>query len=233
MSPDATDTTLDVAAVPLSRLLREGSQAEHTEAESSSFMSSLLEGRMRSEGYAAYLLAMAPVYGALESVGRELVLGGTAQDPVAAAVWDPLLERGTALDSDLRYWVGDGWRARSSAGPAVTAYVERLEESADSGGRFVAHHYTRYLGDLSGGQAIGRIITRTYDLQHGAGTAFYRFPGIAKPKPYKDGYRSRLDALALDAVQREDVLDEVRLAFRLNHAVFTELGAHLEEYLVD
>jgi len=217
--------------LPLSRLMREGSQAEHTEAEGSSFMAALLDGRVAPAGYAAYLSAYAPVYAALERVGRTLADTGSP-DPIAAAVWDPRLERGAALDSDLRAFGLDP-AAVSAAPPlaAVRAYVDRLDEAAAWGGLFVAHHYTRYLGDLSGGQAIGRIIARTYGLEDGDGTAFYRFGAIGKSKPYKDSYRARLDALHLDAVDASRVLEEVRVAFRLNQAIFAELGEDLPRHL--
>lgn len=232
MTIDAA-TELPAVEVPLSRLWREGSQSEHTEAESSSFMSYLLDGKVSREGYAAYLLAMAPVYDALEAAGRALVKDAPAPDPVAAAVWDPLLERAAALDEDLRFFAGPEWRAQVSTDPAVTAYVERLEHARTWGGLFAAHHYTRYLGDLSGGQAIGRIIARTYGLVDGEGTAFYRFAGIEKPKPYKDEYRAKLDSLELTDEQRADALAEVKLAFRLNHGIFTALSVDLDRYLVN
>lgn len=229
--------TIDTAApavdqVPFSQLLREGSQAEHTEAETSSFMSALLDGRISRDGYAAYLLALAPVYDALEEVGRSLVGDAAAPDPVAAQVWDPLLERAAALAEDLEFFAGPDWRTRVSTDPAVTAYVDRLRHTASAGELFVAHHYTRYLGDLSGGQAIGRIIARTYGLVDGEGTAFYRFAGIEKPKPYKDGYRARLDGLDLSPARRAAALEEVKLAFRLNHEIFMALTKDIDRYLV-
>ena len=92
----------------------------------------------------------------------------------------------------------------------------------------VAHHYTRYLGDLSGGQSVGRALHRAFDL-NGAGLAFYDFP-IAKPKPYKDAYRARLDALDLRPADVDRVVEEVKVAFRLNQAVFDELGRDLDSY---
>lgn len=88
---------------------------------------------------------------------------------------------------------------------------------------FVAHHYTRSLGDLSGGQAIGRILARTYELEQPQGVEFYDFVAIPKPKPYKDAYRARLDALPLDEAGRHVVLAEVKDVFALNGALFAEL----------
>jgi heme oxygenase len=62
------------------------------------------------------------------------------------------------------------------------------------------------------------------------GVAFYEFDQIQKPKPYKDAYRARLDALPLVDADKHRLLDEVRLAFALNGAVFGELGQRLDEY---
>ena len=95
----------------------------------------------------------------------------------------------------------------------------------DDAPAFTAHHYTRYLGDLSGGQVIGRLLGRTYDLPAGsAGLAFYAFGAVPKPKRYKDAYRARLDALPLDAAGRAEVVDEVCRAFEHNQRLLTALG---------
>jgi heme oxygenase len=206
----------------LSAAMREGSRAEHEAAEGSSFMGELLEGRVSEEGYAAYLLRLRAVYAAMEAVGRDL-----AHDPIVAAVHDTDLERLAALDADLDHWAPGGSREVESA--AAAAYVARLEASAAWGGLFAAHHYTRYLGDLSGGQAIGRCLDRAFGLE-GRGIAFYDFAAVGKPKPYKDGYRARLDGLGLSAEETERVVEEVKVAFGLNQALFEELSLELPRW---
>lgn len=214
-----TDVTPDHS---LSVLLRTGSQAEHTEAEGSSFMSELLAGRVNTAGYSHYLSMLERVYTALETTAQKL-----AGDPIAAAVIDPDLERLAAIKADLAYWSNGDTPVVDS--PATDAYVARIEASADWAGLFVAHHYTRYMGDLSGGQAIGRILVREFELT-GDGVEFYAFHEIPKPKPYKDAYRARLDALPFDAAQRERVLDEVKAVFGLNGALFEEISQQLDQY---
>ena len=211
-----TELTPDVS---LSTLLREGSQSEHTAAEGSSFMSELLAGRVAPAGYAHYLSLYERVYAALEQAAGDL-----RDDPIASAVIDPALERLPAIRSDLEFW----GRVEVSS-PATDAYVARVQDARAWGGLFVAHHYTRYLGDLSGGQAIGRILDRELGLD-GQGVDFYRFDAIPKPKPYKDAYRARLDALPLTADERTRVLAEVKAVFGLNGAIFTELTALLPRY---
>ncbi|MDO9456733.1 heme oxygenase (biliverdin-producing) [Nocardioides sp.] len=225
--------TADTAtATSLSTAMREGSKAEHEAAEGSSFMSELLEGALNEQAYADYLLRLRVVYAALEEAVRAHVA-----DPMVAAVHDSALERLGAVDADLAHWVPDidpATPAEAIGSPAATAYRDRIVAAADEasagwGGALVAHHYTRYLGDLSGGQVIGRIMDRTFGLD-GAGIAFYAFTEIPKPKPYKDAYRARLDGLGLDEAGVARVVDEVKVVFGLNQALFVELGANLPAY---
>lgn len=211
----------EISDAPLSAMMREGSRIQHAAAENSSFMEELLAGRVNEQGYADYLLRLRTVYAALESVGRDL-----AADPVVAAVHDVALERLAAIDADLTVWAPRGGAVESAA---ADAYVARIEATRAWGGLYAAHHYTRYLGDLSGGQAIGRLLSRFFELG-GEGVAFYEFAEIPKPKPYKDGYRARLDALDLDPAEKIRIVDEVQVAFGLNQGLFDELGARLDMY---
>lgn len=206
---------------PLSVALKEGSAAEHDAAEQSPFVAELLAGRVGARGYTDYLLRLRVIYSALEDAVR-----AHRDDPLVAAVYDPALERTAALDADLAYWAPEG--AGGPDSPAANAYRDRIA-AAGWGGALVAHHYTRYLGDLSGGQAIGRILDREFGLGS-AGLAFYDFP--LRVKPYKDGYRDRLDGLGLGAADVDRVVDEVKVAFGLNQAVFDELSENLPSYRI-
>ncbi|MFT4262507.1 MAG: biliverdin-producing heme oxygenase [Nocardioides sp.] len=217
------DERAALASTPLAAAMREGSQAEHEAAEHSPFFEELLGGRVGEAGYAAYLQRLLPVYEALEETAR-----ARRDDAAVAAVYDPALERLDRLRADLEHWAPGAGPVDS---PAATAYASRVREAADEWAPlFVAHHYTRYLGDLSGGQAIGRLMTRHFELEPGVGVAFYDFPEIPKPKLFKDAYRARLDALGLSEDEIARVVVEVRRAFNLNQAVFVELGEQLEAF---
>lgn len=215
---------MKAAAVPaaersLSAAMRAGSQKQHDAAEQSPFIRELLQGNVNTDGYVDYLLRLRVVYAALEEAVR-----AHRDDPLVAVVYDPALERSSTIDADLHYWVGGS--ARQIRSPAAEAYRDRLK-SIRSGGALLAHHYTRYLGDLSGGRVISRALNRAFNLG-GIGLAFYDFP--VQPKRYKDAYRARLDALALQTEQATQVVSEVQLAFRLNQALFDELAGNLAAY---
>jgi heme oxygenase len=213
----------------LATLLRDGSHADHRAAEQQPFVRALLAGRVSAAAYLRFLSRLAVVYDALETTAHAL-----REDVLAGWVVDAALDRSAALRSDLRCWwriAGcdarldlDQHRERTlEASPATAAYVDRIAASARWGGLFVAHHYTRYLGDLSGGQAIGRVVDRTFALPGDEGLAFFHFPRVPKVKAYRDAYRARLDALPVDGDAAERILDEVKVAFALNAALFREL----------
>lgn len=203
----------------LSAAMRQDSTDQHDAAEQSPFITELLSGRVNEQGYVDYLLRLRAIYDALESAVRE-----RRADPLVGAVYDPALERLDAIDADLAHWAPSADRDVDS--PAVRAYCDRFADS-HWGGVLVAHHYTRYLGDLSGGQAIGRILGRSFGLD-AEGLAFYDFP--MRPKPYKDAYRARLDGLGLDGDDIDRVVGEVKLAFGLNQRMFDELAEKLPAY---
>ena len=187
-------------------------------------MAALLAGRVDEVGYVAYLGRLRTVYATLELVGRVL-----AADPCVVEVLDPSLERLDALDTDLAFW--SPAKTPGVASPAADKYAERVRAAAAWGGLYVAHHYTRYLGDLSGGQAIGRILRSEFGLEdNGEGVAFYAFPMIPRRKQYKDAYRARLDALSLDGEARARIVDEVKQAFGLNQALLAELDEVTTSY---
>jgi len=79
-------------------------------------------------------------------------------------------------------------------------------------------------------KAIGRILARAFGLENGQGTAFYAFDAVPKPKPYKDEYRARLDSLPLTPADQQRVVDEVKVVFGLNGALFAELSTHLPRF---
>lgn len=203
----------------LSVAMKEGSAAEHAAAEQSAFVTELLAGRVTAHAYAEYLLRLRVVYAALEGAIR-----ANCGDPLVAAVYDPALERLTAIDADLQHWCpGAAWEVHS---PAAAAYAERITDLT-WGGALLAHHYTRYLGDLSGGRLIRNALERTFGLR-GAGLAFYEFP--FRSKPYKDSYRARVDALRPRGDEIDRVVDEVRLAFGLNRGLLEELTEHVPSH---
>ena len=204
-----------------STVIRTASHEQHMEAETSTFMSDLLGGRLGVEAYARYTEQLWFVYEALEAEADRL-----ASDAVAGPFIRPELFRLTALERDLAHLRGPGWRAALSALPATRAYAARVRACAEQWpGGYIAHHYTRYLGDLSGGQIIRDKAERTWGFaRKGDGVRFYVFEGIGNPAAFKRGYRELLDGIRADDLEKQRIVAECKRAFALNTAVFRELG---------
>jgi heme oxygenase len=204
--------------IPFSQALRERTAAVHSDAEGSAFITELLSGKRSKEDYVALVGQLYFIYEALEAVAETL-----QADPVTAAFISPQLTRLPALEADLAFLIGDDWRDTVTPLLATARYAERIRETAAWPGGFVAHHYTRYLGDLSGGQIIRTLLQRQFGFETN-GVGFYIFAGIDKPKLFKDAYRAELDAVGWDEAERGRVIEEANLAFRLNAELFADLA---------
>jgi heme oxygenase len=201
----------------LSVRLREGTRAEHEAAQGSGFLDALAAGRLPREAYADLAAQHWFVYKALELAGATM-----AHDPVAGAFVVPELTRLPAIEADLHFLTGPEWPSRIAALPATTSYCTRLRDVASGAATgFVAHHYTRYLGDLSGGQYLGPAIARAYGLADD-GHRFFVFPAI-EPATFRAHYRRQLDDLPWSAPEQDTFLAEVAEAYRLNIAMLAEL----------
>jgi heme oxygenase len=186
-------------------------------------MSALFDGRLPLAAYTEMVAQHHVAYTVLERAGDAL-----AGHPVVGGFVDEALRRVPSLEADLTLLLGPDWRSRVVPSDATRAYCERMVRVGTAHPeRFVAHHYTRYMGDLSGGQMIGRVARAAYGFGPGAGAAFYEFDDIDDPSQYKAGYRRRLDEAAWTDEERAALLDEVRVAYRLNTEVFDELDARL------
>ncbi|BBC37006.1 Heme oxygenase [Streptomyces graminofaciens] len=206
---------------PFSTLIRTASHEQHTEAESTTFMGDMLGGKLGVEAYTRYTEQLWFVYEELESGAPAL-----ADDPVAGPFVQPELMRLAALERDLAHLRGPGWRSTLTALPATEAYAARVAECARTWpGGYVAHHYTRYLGDLSGGQIIRDRAEKTWGFaKKGDGVRFYVFEDIANPAAFKRGYRELLDRVRVDDLEKQRIVSECKRAFALNTAVFLALG---------
>ena len=210
-----------MTVLPFSQALRERTWSGHGESEGATFMSDLMTGKGTREDYIALVAQHYFVYEALEGAAAVF-----ADDPVAAPFLSDQLTRLPALESDLGFLLGDRWRDAIAPLATTARYVRRIREIAAErwAGGFVAHHYTRYLGDLSGGQVIRRMMQRRYGFETN-GVGFYLFDQIASPKEFKETYREQLDAVAWDEAERERVIAEVLAAYRLNTELFDDLAA--------
>ncbi len=210
-------------SVTLAAQLREGTKKAHTMAENTGFVSCFLKGVVDKASYRKLVADLYFVYGAMEEEVSKLT-----DHPVVGPVAMEQLNRREALEQDLAYYFGETWKDQIQPSPSATAYVERIHEIAkDSPELLVGHHYTRYMGDLSGGQILKNIAQKAMNMDGDDGLHFYVFDDIDDEKAFKTTYRSTMDELPIDQATADRIVEEANKAFHLNMNMFKELEGNL------
>jgi heme oxygenase len=199
---------------PFSAELRRATMEVHDRAQHSTFMAALMSGELPLANYTLLAEQYRAIYGALEAASDAL-----ADDPVAGPFVVDELRRVPALKADLAAFGSTSPRILQ----ATRRYVTRICDSIGDPPRFVAHHYTRYLGDIAGGQVVGKVLARTYGIT-GPGARFYDFKSLGSPSRFRDRYRAQLDAAPWGPDEHARLMAESVQAFELNTAVFDELA---------
>uniref|UniRef100_A0A8C4V1W3 heme oxygenase (biliverdin-producing) n=1 Tax=Falco tinnunculus TaxID=100819 RepID=A0A8C4V1W3_FALTI len=205
----------------LSELLKEGTKESHDRAENTQFVKDFLKGRIKKELFKLATVALYFTYSALEEE-----MDRNKDNPVFAPLYFPLeLHRREALVKDLKYFYGEDWKEKIQCSEATQHYVDRIHHVGQHEPELlVAHAYTRYMGDLSGGQVLKKVAQRALKLPSTEeGIQFYVFDNISNAQQFKQLYRARMNALDLDKNTKERIVEEANQAFRFNMQVRTPL----------
>lgn len=206
----------------LSSKLRVGTKKAHTMAENVGFVKCFLKGVVEKSSYRKLVGNFYFVYSAMEEEMEK-----HKNHPILSKINFPELYRKQTLEQDLAYYYGANWQEQVKLSPAGEAYVKRIRDlSEKSPELLISHSYTRYMGDLSGGQILKGIAQTAMNLTDG-GTAFYEFPEISDEKAFKANYRAALDEMPLDETTCDRIVEEANDAFGVNMKMFQELEGNL------
>ncbi|KAJ4923149.1 hypothetical protein JOQ06_016489 [Pogonophryne albipinna] len=138
----------------LSAMLAEGTKDSHDKAENCQFVKDFLRGRIKRELFKRGTAALYFVYAAMEEEIEK-----NEDHPHIAPIYFPAeLHRREALAQDLEYFYGEDWESQISLSAGTKPYVDRIHEVGQRDPvLLVAHSYTRYMGDLSGGQILKKV----------------------------------------------------------------------------
>ncbi|KAF0032707.1 hypothetical protein F2P81_014997 [Scophthalmus maximus] len=224
----------DLSPEDLSEMLAAGTKEVHEKAENTQFVKDFLRGRIRKELFKLGALALYYTYTAMEEE-----IERNKDHPHFAPLYFPAeLHRHQALARDLEYFYGPEWQSQLSCSKATQRYVDRIHQvGREDPVLLVAHAYTRYMGDLSGGQVLKKVAQRALKLPPtGEGLEFYQFDAIHSAKAFKQLYRSRMNELELDVETKKRLVGEAVKAFQFNMEVFDELeeiGKTIQEDVLD
>lgn len=146
------------------------------------------------------------------------------------------LSRKESLEKDLEFFYGQERLAEltnpDNMTPAVQKYVQALKDACEKNpALLIAHSYSRYLGDLSGGQILSKRLKKhvlhldendsTWDTTQGLN--FYHFSNLGNQADFKNFYRERLNAAKVDQQTRDLIVSEAVYSFELNIQLFDEI----------
>ncbi len=207
----------------LAAKLREGTKKAHTMAENTGFVACFLKGTVEPTSYRKLVANLYYVYSAMEDEMHR-----HREHPILGKLYFPELNRRASLEQDLAYYFGTNWKDTAVASEAAQVYVSRIHEVGNTEPELlIAHLYTRYLGDLSGGQILKKIAQNAMGLTSNKGVEFYEFEQIPDEKEFKRIYRERLDSLPIDDATGDRIVEEANAAFGMNMTVFKELEGNL------
>lgn len=201
--------------------VRERTRAAHDAAERSTFITALLDGRLDRRAYVELLRSLAPVYRALEQGLR-----ATADESSVALFDHRRLDRYDRIRADLAYFGQDPDRCARRPLRASDAYVTAVRDATSTPQRLLAHHYTRYLGDMAGGRIVASRLSSEYAIDSAALT-YYDFSGLGDVRHYRRRYTDLLDLVPWSEEERREFVDQCLLAFALNASLFAELAASI------
>jgi len=216
-APLAVD--LESGRTPFSTTLRESTRRVHERAHHSRYMRDLFGGDLDLHDYARLAAQYWYIYQAIEQAGDAM-----RRDPVGGRFVFDELRRVPALAVDLEFLYGERWRDRIQPVPATEDYVQRIRSVAfDWAGGYVAHHYTRYLGDLAGGQAVRKLLATVHGVD-GPGALFYSFDEVGSVPAFRKRYKALLDGTPWTGAERTRIVTETLVAFEFNIAVLDDLA---------
>jgi heme oxygenase len=203
----------------LATQLREGTSKSHSMAENVSFVKSFLGGVIDKESYKKLVSNLYFVYVAIENAMEK-----NKTHECIKPIFYTELNRRESLEKDLNFYYGEDWKDNIFISPATQAYVDRINTISENKPELlVAHAYTRYLGDLSGGQILKKIAQRAMNLKDNKGLAFYDFDEIQDEQDFKQNYKKALDNLPLSVSDTSKIIAEANVSFNLNMKMFQEL----------
>ncbi|OBQ32318.1 MAG: heme oxygenase [Anabaena sp. MDT14b] len=211
----------------LAMKLRVGTQQAHTDSENLGFMKCFVKGVVDRDCFIQLLRNFYFVYSELETAIEK-----HKQHPVINLIYFPELNRQSSLEQDMLFYYGNQWHKRITPSPAAQAYIARIQQiSTHEPALLLAHSYTRYLGDLSGGQMLQKIAQSALKLSGYEGTSFYNFQQIPDKQAFKEKYRQALDKLSIDDKTTDKIVAEANHAFKLNMQILKELESILIQAL--
>ncbi len=202
--------------------MKEETFEAHELSKDSGFATSLMGGDWSPLAFVEWQRALHPVYTSLEEI-----MIANRKDPSLHIFDHRKLDRRDKIFNDLATYGVDPITSPSPL-PAVANYIAAVKDAGSSPNRIMAYHYTRYMGDMIGGQVIARTLMEKYNMPKESLTC-YDFTGIGDLYHYRKTYKILIDLVPWSDEERLGFIEEVKTAYEVNAALFHELYAMLDD----
>lgn len=196
--------------------MKEETLEAHDESKDSGFAVTIMSGEWSPLAFVEWQRALYPVYNTLETVLRK-----NRKDPILSIFDHRKLDRSERILHDLSTYNVDPVLDPSPL-PCVQDYVACVADTDGSTPRVLAYHYTRYMGDMIGGQVIARSMKEKYGMSEDSLTC-YDFSELGDLHHYRKNYKILIELLPWSDEEREQFVDEIKTAYKINAVLFEQL----------
>lgn len=196
--------------------MKEETLEAHDESKDSGFAVTIMSGEWSPLAFVEWQRALYPVYNTLETVLKK-----NRKDPILSIFDHRKLDRSERILHDLSTYNVDPVLDPSPL-PCVQDYVACVADTDGSTPRVLAYHYTRYMGDMIGGQVIARSMKEKYGMSEDSLTC-YDFSELGDLHHYRKNYKILIELLPWSDEEREQFVDEIKTAYKINAVLFEQL----------
>lgn len=195
---------------------------EHEASKDSDFAVSIMSGEFGPRGFIEWQRALYPIYLKLENILKK-----NRNNSVLHIFDHRKLDRTQRIYSDLQK-LGIDPILEPSPLKTIAPYVAAIQNASSVPQRLMAYHYTRYMGDMNGGQVIARAMENICGIDKDA-LSCYDFSEIGDAYHYRKQYKTLLELSPWTEEEREAFIDEAKIAYARNADMFDELYTYLKE----
>lgn len=197
--------------------MKEETWEEHEASKDSQFATTIMSGELGKQAFIEWQRALYPVYETLENILKKI----RKTDPTIHIFDHRKLDRAGRIYADL-VELGVDPVLQPTTLKTIPPYLEAIERASEEAPRLMAYHYTRYMGDMNGGQVIAMQMSRVYGIDKSQMTC-YDFTEVGDLYHYRKQYKTLLELVPWTKEQRESFIDEAKVAYKINEQLFNEL----------
>ena len=184
------------------------------------FIDQFLRGRVSKMTYANFIAQLYYVYEAME----DELAKNQSHEMVGPVYFPQELTRLPSLELDLEFLYGSDWKNQIQMLTTTTDYVGHIRNVGKERPQLLmAHVFTRYMGDLFGGQILKRKWRKLFGFPEDQGIMFYTFRNVDSVPKLREFIEMRVNSLDMSLKEKYVQLEEMKEVFKFNTDLVLEI----------